>query len=189
MLMGGPHLRGVQQGPCALLLELYTRTGENAPLARTLFRAHAALFFTVPKANNRGLRCVENESRRDALSSLERCAERTAAPRQSRAWASAARRSASSRRTGFADSASPFLAPAADRGTRRRVRRRGSDSAPQSRLPRNRRKYTFARSRRSRTSTCRGAPACPRSSACIQGRTPPGLRWGSRLPPAPRRCR
>src|SRR2546426_7593274 len=95
-----------------------------------------------------------------------------------RARASAARRSASSPRPGFADSASPFLAPAADRGTRRRVRRRGSDSALQSRLPRNRRKHTFAQSRLSHTRTCRGTPACRRSSACTRGRTPLGLRWG-----------
>src|SRR5882762_3670563 len=189
MLMGGPHLRGALQEPCALLLlELYTRTEENASLARTLFRADAALPSTVPKANNRGPRCVKNESRARRAGLLERCAERTVAPPQSRARASAARRSASSRRPGFADSASPFLAPAADRGTRHRVRRRGSDSALQSRLPRNRRKYTFAQSRRSRTRTCRGAPACRRSSACTQARTPPGLRWGSRPPPAPRRC-
>src|SRR5207245_4551432 len=90
--------------------------------------------------------------------------------------ASAARRSASSRRAGFADSALPFLAPAADRGTRRRVRRRGSDSGLQSRLPRNRRRYMFVQSRRSGTRTCRGVPACRRSSACTQGRTPLGLR-------------
>src|SRR5256885_5386560 len=63
MLMGGPRLRGAQQEPCALLLELYTRAGENAPLARALFRAGVALPLTVPKANNREPRCVKNEGR------------------------------------------------------------------------------------------------------------------------------
>src|SRR6266480_6800362 len=114
-----------------------------------------------------------------------------AAPPQACARASAARRSASSRRPGFADSALPFLAPAADRGTRRRVRRRGSDSGLQSRLPRNRRRYMFVQSRRSGTRTCRGTLACRRSSACIQGRTRPGLRWDSPWPlhPVPKRHR
>src|ERR1700675_4019437 len=62
MLMGGPHLRGALQGPCALLLRLYTRAGENSSLTRTLFRADATLPATVPKANNRGPCCVKNES-------------------------------------------------------------------------------------------------------------------------------
>src|SRR2546427_8943394 len=108
-----------------------------------------------------------------------------------RVRASAARRSASSPRPGFADSALPFLAPAADRGTRRRGRRRGSDSGLQSRLPRNRRRYTLGRSRRPGTRTCRGTPACRRSSACIQGRTRPGLRLDSPWPlhPLPKRHR
>jgi hypothetical protein len=48
--------------PAHFLLELYTRAGENAPLARTLFRADVALPFTVPKANNRGVRRIKNGS-------------------------------------------------------------------------------------------------------------------------------
>src|SRR5437879_6750892 len=55
-----------------------------------------------------------------------------------RVRARAARRSASSPRPGFADSALPFLAPAADRGTRSSDRRRGSDSGLESMLARNR---------------------------------------------------
>src|SRR5882762_4437864 len=53
---------------------------------------------------------------------------------------SAALRSVSSLRFGLACNASRCLASSADRGTRRRARRRGSESAPRSRLPRNRRR-------------------------------------------------
>src|SRR5947208_1533939 len=188
MLMDAPHnTHAAHKGRCAFLLKLYTRAGENAPLARTLFRAERALPLTVPKANSRGVRWIKNGSHAQSRGSAAGAMLR----RRKRARASAARRSASSRRPGFADSALPFLAPAADRGTRRRVRRRGSDSGLRSRLPRNRRRYTLGRSRRPGTRTCRGTLACRRSSACIQGRTRPGLRWGSPWPlhPVPKRHR
>src|SRR5438046_2540080 len=57
MLMDAPHnTYAAHKGRCAFLLKLYTRAGENAPLARTLFRAERALPLTVPKANSRGVR-------------------------------------------------------------------------------------------------------------------------------------
>src|SRR5216117_1726220 len=62
--MDAPHnTYAAHKGRCAFLLKLYTRAGENAPLARTLFRAERALPLTVPKANSRGVRCVKNGSR------------------------------------------------------------------------------------------------------------------------------
>src|SRR5213592_3129470 len=64
MPMDAPHnTYAAHKGRCAFLLKLYTRAGENAPLARTLFRAERALPLTVPKANSRGVRCVKNGSR------------------------------------------------------------------------------------------------------------------------------
>src|SRR5439155_3194434 len=180
MLMGGPHntYAAHNKNPAHFFLNFIPAPGKMH-LSRGRFsaqNAHCPLLFQ---------KRTVGEFAEVALQGLC-CAAAIV-----RVRASAARRSASSPRPGFADSALPFLAPAADRGTRRRVRRRGSDSGLQSRLPRNRRRYMFVQSRRSGTRTCRGTPACRRSSACIQGRTPPGLRWDSPWPlhPVPKRHR
>src|SRR6266567_2545906 len=50
---------------CRLLLEKKNTHFflDSIPAPRKMHRAEMALPFTVPKANNRGLRCVKNESR------------------------------------------------------------------------------------------------------------------------------
>src|SRR6266581_2181084 len=114
MLMGGPHNTYAAHNkdsahfyldfiPAPGKIERFPAQARHRPL-------------TVPKANNRGLRCVKNESHaRPAESTPAALIRGTnhAAPPQSRARPSAARHSASSPRPGFADSASPFLALAA----------------------------------------------------------------------------